>query len=300
MAAAAYLIGRHHRKLSPDISPDPDSLFASQRLDGTTIEGKVFRHCTFANISFKDCVIKGVNFIDCVFVECYFRNAKIQDCSISASRFIDCNLAKVDFRGTDVRYYNSFFGCFIPYNEIEQCLPSEGNLRAHLCANLATEARVAGEPAESEKFRQAAAAGMEQHLWAAFRHTSNFHREKYQGYARFQAFLDWAASRIRGFAWGYRRSHMVILRNWVGVTLIIFPILYWILRAGVTRNGRPITAPEAVLASAGNMLPGSEISDVRFTTGTTQAVAFAEVLLGLMFLGLVVTLLFRALFERRQ
>lgn len=300
MSTGAYLTGRPLRPLGADPTPVEDSLYAAERLDESEIAGKTFRHCTFANISFKGCTLKDCHFIDCVFVDCYFRNAKIDDCTFSASKFIDCNLTKIDFRTSDVKYYNSFSGCFIPYHEIVGSLPSEGNLRAHLCANLATEARDAGAWADSEKFRQDAAESMERHLWAAVRHSSAFYREKYRGSVRFGALVDLTSSKTRGLVWGYRRSHFVVLRNWLVITLVVFPLLFGLLRDGVTRKGQLVTWQETWLASVGNMLPGSGISDVEFASTASQAVAFVEVLFGLLFVGLVVTLLFRAAFERRQ
>jgi hypothetical protein len=206
-------------------------------------------------------------------------------------------MTKIDIRTTDLKFYNSFKGCMIPFDRLSESLPGEGNLRAHLCQNLAVEARIAGAYKDSEKYQQAAARGLEEHLSLAFRHASPFHSEKYRGSERFNAFLEWLGSRFRGAFWGYRRSYLVILRNWLIITLLVFPFIFFLLRDQLAPNNK---LADYVLASLANMLPGEGISNVKFTGVAAQLFAFLEVLLGLVFIGLVITLLFRAVFDRRQ
>jgi hypothetical protein len=70
MSATAYLVGRQEAKLALSLT-DPttraDSLYAAERIDGLPVKGVNFEHCTFANISFKSCVIEEARFVDCVF-----------------------------------------------------------------------------------------------------------------------------------------------------------------------------------------------------------------------------------------
>jgi hypothetical protein len=297
VASGAYTIGREETELSTAESSYVDKLFASQRLDNQTFENKAFKHCTFANISFKDSKFKDVRFEDCVFIECYFRNSQIKNCFFAACRFIDCNMTKIDIRTTDLKYYNSFQGCMVPFNELSESLPSEGNLRAHLCQNLAAEARIAGAYADSEKYQQEGARGMRRHLYAVFTHSSEFHREKYQTSERIGAFFQWLGIHFRSIFWGYRRSYLVVLRNWLVVTLVLFPIIFKFLGDQLRPND---SWTDRVLASLGNMLPGEGISNVEYLGVGAQLWAFTEVLIGLIFIGLVITLLFRAVYERRQ
>ena len=297
MSSAAYLMGRAPATLDPS-SGASDALFAAQRIDGKELAGKQFEHCTFANVSFKDCNIKETRFTDCVFADCYFRGTKIQDSYFSACRFIDCDLAKIDIRTSDLKYYNNFQGCFIPFGELEPSLPREGNLRQHLCLNLAEEATRQGALKDAGLYRQAGAHGREEHLRAAFRQSSQFYRQKYVGMARFSAFVEYAGSRIRGWAWGYRRSFLTVLRNWAFVTLVLFPLLFWPLKSDLRQSTKPAKAADLWIASIGNMLPGSGISEVSYTTTGARLLAFLEVLLGLLFVGLAASLLFRAVFDR--
>ena len=275
-----------------------DFLFAAERMDSQVFQDITYSHCTFSNVSFKDATLKNVKFEDCVFVSCYFRDTTIEGCQFRASKFFDCDLSKVDIRTSDFRFYNAFAGCYIPFREIEHSLPVEGNLCQHLCFGLADEARKLGALKDEGLFRQAGAKAKERHLGAAIRHSSEFYRKKYTGTARFSAFTEYVTSRIRGYLWGYRRSSLVVLRNWAFVTLLVFPIFFFIFRDGLQRSGRPIAIPELWLASVGNMLPGSGISDIKFTSGIALGIAFIEVLVGLLFTGVVAALLFRTIFDR--
>lgn len=296
-AAAAYLVGRSRVSLA-SAQGAADKLFAGDRIDGSELQNLKFAHCTFANVSFKNCTLNNIEFANCVFIGCYFRGTRIERCRFIGAKFVECDLSKVDIRATDFKFYNSFSGCYLPFREIEQSLPTEGNLRAHLCLNLASEARKSGALKDEGLYRQAGAAGMEQHLLAAARHSTQYFREKYAGSTRWKALLEYIASRTRGFLWGYKSSSFVVLRNWSITTLVLFPLLFLIFRDGIYRADRPVTTPEIWLASIGNILPGSGISDIRFVSTTCLVLAFVEVLIGLLFTGIVAALIFRAVFDR--
>ena len=297
MSSAAYLLGRAPATLDT-ASGGRDALYAAQRFDGKKLIGKQFAHCTFANISFLDCEIRDSRFIDCVFANCYFRHSKIQDSRFSACKFIDCDLTKIDIRTSDLKYYNNFQGCYIPFGELEPSLPSEGNLRQHLCLNLAEEASRQGALKDAGLYRQAGAKGREEHLKNAFLHSSQYYRDKYKGGARLNALLEYMGSRLRGWAWGYRRGFLTILRNWAIVALVLFPLIFWPVKNGLHQSGKSARAGDLWLASIGNMLPGSGISGIDYVSASARIVAFSEVLIALLFAGLAVSLLFRAVFDR--
>jgi hypothetical protein len=294
----AYLVGREIAgELSPDVG-GTDRLYASIRLDPSTFKGVKFAHCTFANVSFKDCVLDQVTFTNCAFIECYFRDTRLEKCNFAGCKFLNSDLSKVDIRSCDLRYYNTFANCFIKYDQLRESLPGEGNLKAHLCANLAREARNAGFSYDEGLYRQAAAEALEKHLFLAVRGATQYFREHYKGTDRVRAAYRWATSRLRGYAWGYRRSWLVVMRNWAVLTLIVFPVSFLLCGSGLERAGKQASASDAWLASLGNILPGSGLSDVRFVSSYSLTLAFIEVLVGLLFAGLIAALLFRSVFER--
>lgn len=299
MSGAAYLVGRTPGTLS-SAAGAVDTLFAAQRVDGAKMQNLTFEHCTFANVSFKSAEFQALTFSDCTFVGCYFRDTKIYSTNFRGCRFIDSDLTKVDLRTCDLRYYNHFENSRMGYALIHDSLPPEGNLRAHLCSNLADEARKAGEMLDCDRFRQEAARARETHLWSAVTHKTPFFQSKYVGFSRVEALMEWAASKVRGRLWGYKRSWLVILRNWLVLNLAIFPLAFFLVRGGVQRNNQQASISDLWIGSLGNTLPGSGISDVKFVTGPAQFVAFLEVLSAVVFGALLAALIFRSVFERSR
>lgn len=243
--------------------------------------------------------MESVAFTNCVFVDCYFREARIDKCSFAGCKFINSDLSKVDIRSCDFKYYNTFFGCYVKYDKLRESLPSEGNLRGHLCKNLAKEAKKAGSLYDEGQYRQDGAKSFERHLRDAVWHAAPYFADHYQGSRRVFAAYQFTVSRLRGYAWGYRRSWLVVLRNWAILTLIVFPLLFrFCCDSGLMKGGRSASLGDAWLASLGNILPGSGISDIKFVTGASLTLAFIEVLVGLLFAALIAALLFAAVSER--
>lgn len=273
-------------------------LYAAIRSDDTAFKKLEFKHCTFANVSFKNSKFDQVSFTNCTFISCYFRDTKLQNCHFAGCRFISSDLSKVDVRSCDFRYYNTFHDCFIKYGKMRESLPGQGNLKAHLCVNLAREARRAGFRYDEGLYRQDGAKAREKHLGAAVLGSTQWFKEHYKGTDRVVAAYKWAVSRLRGYAWGYNRSWLVVLRNWAVLALAVFPALFFLCDSGLRRAGKPISTGDLWVASLGNMLPGSGISDVQFVSTAALTLAFIEVLVGLLFAALVAALLFSSVFER--
>ncbi|WP_433721742.1 pentapeptide repeat-containing protein [Actinoplanes sp. CA-051413] len=301
MQAGAYLLGRAHGDLAAAVAeqgPTSDLIFAGQRIDGQNLSRLSFAHCTFANISFKDCVMDSVDFSNCVFVDCYFRGTRIESSKFSSSKFIECDFTKIDIRTSDFRMYNNFKGCWIPRRGLQSLLPAEPNLRYHLCMNMSDEARASGALKDAEWYRQEAVAAHEKHLRQAFAGSTEYHKEKFDLTDRVSCFFEYVGSRVRGWLWGYKRSYLVVLRNWAAATFLVFPFLFLLGREGLARQNRSADWTDIWLASVASMLPGSEISPIEYRSGFTQLVAFLEVLSALLFAGLTFSLLFRSIYER--
>lgn len=302
MPAAAYLFGRHLTSLRPIVGQPSegkeDCLFAAERLDGMTIEGGKFEHCTFSNISFKDCTIADAEFRNCTFLGSYFRQARIKNSKFEGCKFFDCDFTKVDIRTCDIRFYNRFIGCWIPRDILEHNLPQEPNLRHHICANLAREARISGAIRDAEWYQQAAARANEEHLRSAVRHSSQYYREKFRGTLRVSALTQLIMSKARGYLWGYRRSFLVVARNWGIATIVFFPVLYLVGGGSTFEAPDDASWSDAWLASVAVTVPSPTLPDVVLASKYGQIVALIQSASSLLFAGLVVALLFRAVFDR--
>ena len=297
--AASYLVGRKQVAFATlaGSAPGTDFLVASERLDGQTITG-TYRHATFANVSFKAAVIQGAIFEDCTFANCYFRGTRIDNAIFKGCRFIECDLNKIDVRNTELKFYNQFADCFINYGQLSDSLPSEPNLKAHLCHNMASEARAKGALGDAGRDAHAGAKAREEHLLSAAFGRSQFYKDKYSGAARAATFLAWAASRLRGYAWGYKRSFLVVLRNWLVATFIVFPALFLLDVDSLGVSGRPSNWT-VLPASLSRMLPGAGFQKVDPQSVYTSIVSGAEGLSALLFGSLAASLLVRAILDRR-
>jgi len=142
--ASAFLVGRTLCQYPCSDNQVEDHLFAAQRLDGIEIDSKIFRHCTFSNISFKDVRFNNVEFTDCVFIGCYFRKAIIKTCRFQGSKFISCQFPKVSIKACDF-IYAQFEDGIVFFDEMELNLPPEQNLRQKIAASLAHKAYTHGK-----------------------------------------------------------------------------------------------------------------------------------------------------------
>lgn len=132
--SAAYALGRDLGVLQPPYQAQ-DLAFAATRLDGMSMQDGDFKHCTFANVSFKSVVLQSNAFLNCVFIGCYFRRAELVHSSFVGCRFIDCNFSHVAIKGSRFPY-SAFQGCQLPFEELVHSLPSEPNIREALARNL--------------------------------------------------------------------------------------------------------------------------------------------------------------------
>lgn len=291
---------RTGRELGSLTSPfsGQDKLFASARLDGQTVEGGRYNHCTFANISFKEVTLRSCSFLNCAFLGCYFRRSTLHDTSFVGCRFIDCDFPRVAVQGCDFRY-SKFSRCLIPFDEIQLSLPREPNLREELARNLAVEAANLGLADDGREFRMCAIQSREEDLRAAMKAASTWYQEHYDTWRRFMAMLRLVRSILTRWLWGYgERAHTLVINSAV-LSLLIFPALFYWKRAGlVNRTGGEIGAFDVLWFSLKNFLPSGVESDLIAHTPTLRAISGFEGLVGVIAAGLLASYLFRWILDR--
>jgi hypothetical protein len=252
-----------------------------------------FEHCTFANISFKGVTLNGDYFLDCAFIACYFRRATLSNSQFIGCKFIECNFSHVAIRGSDFRY-STFKDCYIPWDELEQNLPPEPNLRAELARNLSMEAFRLGATRDSRSFRICEIKSYESHLSAAIRGQSQWYRDHYDGWRRARAVVELFLSSINGMAWGYGQRVRVLVRNYLALGLLIFPLLFLFLSEGLmSKDGGKIGFIDTFYFSLRNILPTGIESGINATVASTRFLAGLESLVGLIMAGLFASYIFR-------
>jgi Pentapeptide repeats (9 copies) len=297
MAHAAYVLGREVVPLEPPYG-GRDYVFAAARLDGETIQGATFQHCTFANISFKQATLNDLRFENCVFMGCYFRRADLTNSSFAGCRFIDCIFPRVAVRGCDFRYC-SFSNCFIPFSEMQLSLPKEPNLRQDIARNLAIESARLGYPDDARLYRMCAIAAREQDLKFAMGGATEWYRQHYDVIRRTGAFFSLVGSVLNRWLWGYGENAWVLIRNYLLLATLIFPTLYYWMRDQLgTTLPFSIRFVDAFLFSLENIVAPGVHSGVFPNSTLARICAGTESLLGIVMAGLFISYLFAWVSEK--
>lgn len=304
MTAEAYFHGRAAGAIQFPFEGS-DQLFAGQRLDGTTIASPTYKHCTFANISFKDAKLESGRFVNCAFVACFFRKTDVRSCSFSSCRFIDCEFPGASFSGCDFRY-TRFLGCYIPVDDIEHNLPPEPNLREHLAKGLAREAASLGDPHAARRFRLLEKRAYEANGWAAVIGKTKWYRDHYDLRARTTTLLRLCGSLLNRVLFGYGERLWVMLGSFALATFLVFPAIYIYLAniaglSGFTLAGASVQESPGWAAlefSLRNAAVGALASEIDPVTVAAHAAAVGQMLLTAIWASLVASHLFRWSIQR--
>jgi len=282
-----------NRPLTPLAGPwaHSDVAFAGQRLDGVAIEMGLFTHCTFANVSFKGCSIADSHFIDCTFISCYFRKATIQGSKFDGCKFVDCDFPQVRVQATKFMFPH-FKDCFINFDEMQPNLPTEPQLREMVAIELAREAYALGDTRDARRYRLEALRAHEGHLLQAFRASSSYYREHYDVLDRVQAGAAWIGSQANRLIWGNGERGFTLLRNFLLLVFIAFPVLFYAV-GGIQATSGKITTIDYELLSIDTATSYSGLSGVRVISTASTIVGASEITLGLLAFGLFITILFR-------
>jgi uncharacterized protein YjbI with pentapeptide repeats len=282
--------------------PAEDTLFINQRFDGETLRGGAsasrYVHCTFANVSFKGATLTGLTFEDCVFVGCYFRQTTLTSCRFPASRFIDCDFVKPSIFDCSFAYAR-FTGSPVEHDYIAAAIRGDHNIRRDIAKNLAQEAQAHGRTKDARQFRLDAIAANEAFLRAGFRGETDYYRRKFQGFNQVWAWLAYWWSRANGLVWGYGERAGRLARNLVLLGGLLFPVLLLLSRDDLrTAGGEEAGVADCWYLSFANLLNNTSLSGITIHGGWARLVSTVEAAIGIIALGLFITLLFRAATRR--
>ncbi|NIM49321.1 MAG: hypothetical protein GTO22_08685 [Gemmatimonadales bacterium] len=289
---ASYSLGRPVADFTAPYKAQ-DKCFASQRLDGVTIEDADLQHCTFANMGFKEARLQNGKFFDCIFIGCYFRRAQLMNCSFVGCRFIECTFPHAALKSCDFRYA-VFRGCQVPFFEMEYCLPTEPNLREHLARNLALESWRLGLSQDARNYRRKELNAREEHLLAAVKGKPQWYKDHFDTLGRFRALMGWCLSLLNRWLWGYGDRAWTLVRNLLLLALLVFPGLFYAWRAQLVHSsGHDVSLWDVVYFSLENVVPSGIVSDVLAVGGVTRFLAGLESLFGVVVVALFAAYVFR-------
>lgn len=288
----AYIVGRTKASLNSPFKGQ-DQVFGGARLDGQTISGAEYAHCTFANISFKDVQLDSSRFLDCTFIGCYFRRTQLSKVSFQACKFLSCEFPKATVQACDFSYAK-FSDCYMPFSEMEHSLPSQHNLREMVARNLTIETGKLGLPDERRSYRKTEIRAYEQHLVAAVQGRSQWYKDHFTPLARFSAVTELAWSYVNKWLWGYGESIFAIIRSFAGAGLVVFPLLFYVFSEQlVLSTGGIIDVKSLLYFSLTTIVPTGIASNITAIGPLAQFLAVAESLFGVITAGVLASYIFR-------
>lgn len=286
------LVGRQPTAVS-------DALFQADRADNQLFEGAHFKHCTFANVSFKDTRLVSCTFENCAFIDCYLRRTVIDSSKFLGCKFVTCEFPKTSFRQVTFEF-PQFRGCWVRFDAIAASLPVEPNLRRQMADNLGREAEAAGATRDARMYRLRAHKALERYLWNGATGADQWSREHFPGLAdRSLAALQVVGRWANRLLWGYGERGWVLARNSAVLAAGVFPLLFYLLRDDLAQqNGGAVDTTSYFLLSIDNLLNRTGFSGVEPTTALARAVVGIEVFAGLVIIGLGIALLLRWITRR--
>lgn len=294
VVAGGLLLGRSTAHLDKDaVLGGEHKIYSAQLLDGADVTGQTFKHCTFANISFKGVTLERCEFLNCAFVDCYFRDTtlrnsqlqgcKFADCTFADPTFIDCTLGFVEFRA-----------CFIAFADFYEALPTDPGYRYRLADELAREAAVAGDLRDARKYRLVAGHAYEKHAWnLAWASGGVYYAKPRPALSRVKMGATWVARKFNRHLWSYGERGIILARSFFVAGAVIFPAIFWLVgRDDLRQAGRRLGFLDYELLSLDNLVNAPGFSNVVASEGLTRWLIGAEVLAGLVFIGLFISLIF--------
>lgn len=293
--SGALTQGRALTSLDP--SKDGEgTLYAAELADDGTFERRRYRHCTFANVSFLKARLDNCEFVNCAFLDCYFRRTEMRSSVFTGCKFEDCFFGELDLEDCTFAF-PQFRGCYIQYDEFRLQLPPDPGMRFRIADELGREAGSAGQLSDARRYRLDAAAAWEDHLKnIALASGGDYYKTHFDLGQRLDAVPAWIWRKINRFLWGYGERGWILARSFALVALLVYPLIFWVfLRSNVHRgatDAMPLRTIDYELFSLDNVLNRTGFSAVGATGTAARLVLGSEVLVGLLFIGLFIAVIF--------
>lgn len=273
-----------------------DKIFANERVDENWNKKHLsINNCTFSKMGFKKSKFSQCDLSFCVFIDCYFKKAEIEQTKFVSCIFIRCNFDFTFFNDCNFEYA-TFDDCFVPYKQMKNNLPHEKeNLCLDLCKNLAIQSLNLGEIKDYREYLFEQRHADERHSIKKLFHKSDSYYKKYNLFEGICGLFSFIKSKISQFCWGYGEKLATLIRNIVFLILAC-AVPYYICRADIFCEHLKIDSFwSAIYLSTCSFL---NISNVTFNTTLLRIVWITENIIGVIFIGLFVTALFRRINKR--
>ena len=293
----------------------PDTGSESQRFERTQFEDEQhdaavyirvdFQFCTFIKIGLRNSTFKQCTFRHCEFIDCYLVGATFEHCNFIGSTFRSCNFTWADFPNSQLDY-TKYSDCAPILLQVEKQKPKDPQAAAKFFRNLALEHRASGNWQEVDRLIHQSYRERERHFWFAITGQNAHYKDRYGGFRRVRYGVRYVLSRISGVVWGYGVSWLAFGRSLFLLVALVLPLLNGIVgtvqhRPAYFWPGNPLqdilhyielvyrTSVEAFFPFVpSSLLPQATDLALPFWLVIAEATA------GTIFVGLFISLLFRA------
>jgi hypothetical protein len=134
----------------------------------------------------------------------------------------------------------------------------------------------------------------EDNLRAAVLGRTQWYRDHFDSVARVGAATALFGSLINRWLWGYGERSWILVRNVLFLSLIGFPLLYWIFIGGFSKAaGGPLEFADLIQFSIATMVPGGIEKGPEAVGTMPRLLALIEALFGLVAIALFASHIFR-------
>jgi hypothetical protein len=172
----------------------------------------------FVRSSAKKRTFTNVDFRYSIFDACYFRDCSFDSCDFTGCRFVGTNFHGSTFDGSKFDYA-SFERTQIDSSVLDVCCPPFENVKSQFARTLRVNYQGIGDVRSANKAILVELDATRTHLLDAWHGNDRYHRQKYKGWTRVKAFVDWLGFVTLDFLWGNGESPGKLARS-VGLLLV--------------------------------------------------------------------------------
>lgn len=195
---------------------------ADKKFDSDVIDGRYVNHL-FNRLVAKKIRFSNVDFKYCIFDAAYFRNCSFDSCDFTGCRFLSSNLQGTSFNGCKFDYA-TFDKTYIDSDILDSGCPGPENLKLKFARSLRMNYQQLGDAKSANKAISIELQATEDHLHKSWKSKESYYRNKYKGFKRFEAFMDWWEFKVLDIIWGNGESAWKLCRAVVivllGITVI--------------------------------------------------------------------------------
>ncbi|MBD2312971.1 pentapeptide repeat-containing protein [Desertifilum sp. FACHB-1129] len=186
----------------------------------TDVSNEEFKNQLFIRLIALKKQFTKIDFSYSIFDTCYLRNCQFDTCDFTGCRFVGTNLSGAKFTNCEFMYA-TFEKTFIDKYILDQECPEEENLKLKFARSLRMNYQSLGDAESANKAMSVELKATEEHLYKSWHDNSTYYRNKYKGWERVKAFMQWVQFKLLDLIWGNGESLWKLVR----AILIIFVLM---------------------------------------------------------------------------